>query len=181
MEQQDRYTDLATAAMGYWAERLQTLPRQSQMLNFLQLDADAAETVVRELLAGSERLGLAKDIARDMRATNPGIDETLKPALAAAERINRYVWELGQDALQLSERATVSENGRPEPVFKVRQTIESLETLPESGEAYLLPFIADWLSSFVHLAIANSKGDLEQKFTLEESGRLTGIMQRLGA
>jgi hypothetical protein len=180
-EVHDRYTDFAAVSLVYWADRLEAVSRQSQILNFLRMDPETVETIVRELLAGSERVSLSAEIARDMRATNPGIDETLKPAMASAEKINRYVWRLGQDALKLSERATVSNNGRPAPVFKPREPVDSIDGLPEDGEAYLLPFVADWLSSFVQLAKMNSKTDLKQKFSPEESRRLTGIMQQLGA
>jgi hypothetical protein len=178
----DRYIDLAAAAIEHWADRLQALPRQSQFLKFLRVEPETIETVVRELLAGSERINLRNEIAREMRATNPAIDEFLKPAMASGERINRYVWKLGQDALELSARAKVTNaDGEWEPVFKGREAIESIDSLPEDGEAYYLSFIAEWLQSFVDLARINSRGDLKQKFSLEESDRLNGIMDRLGA
>jgi hypothetical protein len=180
-EQHDRYTDLAAAAMAQWADQLQALLGQSQVLNFLRVDTEAIEIVVRELLAGSERIGLVKNVAREMRETNPAIDETLKPAMASAESINRYVWKLGQDLLDLAQRATVQNEGGKQAVFQSRKPPDGMADLGEDGEAQLEQFVGDWLSSFIELTRMNSLGDMRQRFSAQESSRLNGILQRFGA
>jgi hypothetical protein len=179
-EQRDRYSDLATVAMSHWADKLQTLARQPQILDFFQLEPDTIETMARELLSGSERVGLSSVIAREIRATNPEMDETLKPALVAAERINRYVWKLGEDALPLSDRASVQNKGNAEAVFKFREPIGNLDELPEINRAYLLLFAASWLNSFVHLTQLNANDGSDRRFTTAEAERLAGIMGQIG-
>lgn len=180
----DRYTDLADAAMECWADRLQALPRETRLLNFLKIETETVETLVRELLGGSELLMLSDKIAQEIRAAMPTVDsgakEMLKPAMASAERINRYVWKLGQDALPPNQRATTENNGKTQPVFPDDKRIDRLEGLSEDRDLYYQPFIVDWLASFLSLADKNASGDVKQKFSDAESGRLKGILQQLG-
>lgn len=174
----DRYTDFAATALSQWADQLETIPNQSEKLGFLQVHPETIEIVVRELLAGSDRIGLTKQIAECIDDTIPEIDEKLKPAMAAAERINRYVWKLGQDDLSLSDRAT--DGGGP--VFQPRESTESIESLSkEYGKPYLQPFIVSWLESFIHLAKENARGKSTSVFSSEQNERLREIIQQLGA
>lgn len=179
-ERRDRYSSLATVAMSYWADKLQNLTQQSHMQDFFQLGADTFETVVRELLAGSERINLSNEIAQEIRDANPEIDETLKPALVSAERINRFVWKLGEDALQVSDRATVQNNGSAQAVFKSRQQISNIDELPVIDKTYLSLFAASWLKSFVHLTQLNARKGAEKRFSDAESERLAVIMRKFG-
>lgn len=178
-EVRTRFTDLAGLAVAHWADKLQSLPRQSQVLNFIQVEPETVELVARELLVGSERMNLEDEIARQMRETKPAPDETLTLAMASAEKINQFVWALGEDTLELSDRATRNENGRSQPVFVRSDPIDTIETLPKDDEAYLQPFIADWLISLVHLAKLNAQSGKNQRFSPEQSGRLSDIVQRL--
>ncbi|MBV6486917.1 MAG: hypothetical protein GHHEDOFH_00854 [Pseudorhodoplanes sp.] len=181
--QRDRYAGLANAAMSYWADRLQALPQQARVLNFLRVQPEAMETIVRELLAGSELTSLGDQIAQEMRVAMPAVDsgaaEMLKPAMASAERINQYVWKLGQDALAESERAKTGVNGQKVSVFPKRETIDHLAGLPEYGEVYYQSFIEDWLASFLDLARRNASGGIKQKFSEEERALLKAIIQQL--
>jgi hypothetical protein len=180
----DRYSDLADAAMEHWADRLQALPREARLLDFLKIEAETVETLVRELLAGSEIKRLGDTIAREIRVSMPAVDtgakEMLKPAMAAAERINRYVWKLGQDALPANKRATTENDGRMQPVFPDGKRIDHLEGLSEDRDLYYQSFIVDWLASFIDLADKNASGEVKQKFSDAESARLKGILQQLG-
>jgi hypothetical protein len=178
-EVRTRFTDLAGLAMAHWADKLQSLPRQSQVLNFIQVEPETIEIVTRELLVGSERMSLENEIVRQMRETKPAPDETLTLAMASAEKINQFVWALGEDMLELSDRATRSDSGRTQPVFVDSDPIDTIETLPKEDEAYLQPFIADWLISLVHLATLNARSGKNQRFSPEQSGRLSDIVQRL--
>ena len=176
---QDRLAQLATVALEQWTSKVQRLSQQQPLLDFLGVQAETIEIIARELLAAGERLDLEKEVAEAMKATNPVLDggfATLpKISLAAVERINRFVTKLGEDRLPPAQRAKVGNV----PVFRESPRIDSLSTLPETGDNYCEQYIAEWLTSFLALAESNARGPAKRRFKAEESRALESIITRL--
>jgi hypothetical protein len=181
---QDKYFILAKAAIGHWTERIQQLAQRPKTLEFLKVAPSPVEVIVRELLEGADRIDLCGTIARDMRAIAPAIERSndesmLKPSMAAAERIDRYVWKLNQDALEPQDRVRVE--GTKEIVFKETPPVDEITDLPQNRGAFFQPFIRDWLASFGALTASNAEGDAKRKFPVEDSIALQKIMTSLAA
>jgi len=184
----NRQSDLAYAALEHWADRLQALVQHQRILNFLRIEPGVAEIIVREILAGSERLKLADELTERVRAVTVTIEPAgvamLKPAMAVAEGINRYIFMLGQDATPAAGRAKVRPVGggaQQQPVFQEREQIDSIESLPDQPQPFHQAFIRDWLASFLDLVEKNAARGLKSKFSRDESGRLDKIMTELAA
>jgi hypothetical protein len=174
----DRDSDLANAALEYWGDRLQALVQHTRILNFLRIEPGVAEIIVREILAGSERLKLSDEIAARIRAVTPASEPT---AVAAAEGINHYVFKLGQDLAPVAQRAKVKAGSARLPVFQEREPIDSIDQLPEQQPPFHQDYIRDWLASFLDLVEKNAARGLESKFSREERGVLDKIMTGLAA
>lgn len=179
----DKYFDLAKAAINHWAERIQQLVQRDKTLTFLKVTPGPVETIIRELLEGADRIDLCGTIASDMRAIAPTIERTtesmLKPAMAAAERIDRYVWKLNQDMLKPQERVRIRSIN--EEVFKEAPPVDGIIDLPQSRGAFFQSFIRDWIASFENLVEKNADGDQKRKFSVEDTIALQKIMTVLAA
>lgn len=179
----DKYFDLAKAAIDHWAERIQQLVQRDKALGFLKVRSGPVETIIRELLEGADRIDLCGTIASDMRAIAPTIERTtesmLKPAMAAAERIDRYVWKLNQDTLKPQERVRIKSTN--EEVFKETPSVDGIIDLPQTRGAFFQSFIRDWIAAFEHLVEKNADGDQKRKFSVEETIALQKIMTALAA
>ena len=118
-----------------------------------------------------------------MRAIAPTIERTtesmLKPAMAAAERIDRYVWKLNQDTLKPQERVRIKSTN--EEVFKETPSVDGIIDLPQTRGAFFQSFIRDWIAAFEHLVEKNADGDQKRKFSVEETIALQKIMTALAA
>ena len=125
--------------MRHWAERIQSLAQQTKTLEFLKAKAEPIEIIIKELLAGAERIGLRESIAEEIRAVTPAIEQAatsmLKPAMAAAERIDGFVWKLNQDHAKAQDKARI--RSTHEEVFKKRPPITGSIDLPENKSAFL--------------------------------------------
>jgi hypothetical protein len=184
-QQGNDYVSLATASVEHWAARLRTLPQNERVLGFLGVDQRTVETIVRELLAGEERLKLRERIAGRIEVVTPfiepGATEMIKPALVSAENLNRYVWMLGQDELAATQRAeSPRDDDRMVPVFQKTDPIDKLERLPGNAYGYQRDFVADWVFSFVALAKRNADDGIQRRFSREESAALGAILAGLG-
>jgi hypothetical protein len=183
-EQKSDYVSLATASVEHWAARLRALPQDERVLDFLRVNRSTVDTIVRELLAGGERLKLRQRIARGIEDVTPliqpGATEMVKPALVSAESLNRYVWMLGQDDLESSQRAKSPRPGKqPIAVFQKSAPIDKLERLPSEEQSYQHGFVADWVFSFLALAKRNADDGIQRRFNDEESAALGAILGRL--
>lgn len=178
------YVSLATASVEHWAARLRALPQDERVLDFLRVNRSTVATIVRELLAGGERLKLRERIARGIEDVTPmiepGATEMVKPALVSAERLNRYVWMLGQDDLEAAQRAKSPRGNQLVAAFQKSAPIDKLERLPSKEQSYQRDFVADWVFSFVALAKRNADDGIQRRFTGEESAALGAILARLG-
>jgi len=179
----DKYSVLARAAIDYWAERIQQLVQKDKRLGFLKVKPGPIETIIRELLEGAERIGLCESIASEMRAIAPSIERPtqsmLKPAMTAAERIDRYVWKLNQDMLKPQDRVRIRSVN--EEVFKEPPPVDGILDLPPKRGAFFQSFIRDWIASFESLVEKNADGDQKRKFSVEDSVALQKIMTALAA
>lgn len=177
----DKYMELAEAAMAHWTERLQQLVQQDKLLSFLKVKAEPIELIVRELLAGAENTNLTLALAEEMRGVAPPIGiaaaSMLSEAMAATERIDRYVWKLNQDMTGAENRVRVANGSRV--AFSERPPVAGLVDLPPRATAFFQPFITDWLATFMALVNDNTKGDLPGKFTPQEAAALQKIMTAL--
>jgi hypothetical protein len=178
------YVSLASASVEHWAARLRALPQNERVLDFLRVKQSTVETVVRELLAGGERLKLRERIAQGIEVVTPMIEpgqtEMVKPALVSAESLNRYVWMLGQDDLETSQRAKSPRGNQMVAAFQKAAPIDKLEGLPNKEQGYQRDFVADWVFSFVALAKRNADDGIQRRFSGEESSALGAILGRLG-
>ncbi|MGH6815027.1 MAG: virulence factor SrfC family protein [Hyphomicrobiaceae bacterium] len=192
VQRADRSTRLAERALEHWADRLRDLLQHQERIDDLGIEAGALATVTRELLDGSRRLKLAEALAEDIRGVTQTFEAhpsgMLKPALAAAEAINGFVYKLGEDRLALARRIKAPNgNGGERPVFAERPRIDVLTHLPERGPVYFETFIDDWLASFLGLvdknvAAGTGSFDRAQNARLGEIRRdLQGSGGRIGA
>jgi len=177
----DKYLDLARAAIDHWAERIHAVVQKDKRLGFLRVKAGPLEIIIRELLEGADTIGLCDTIAREMRAIAPAIERTnesmLKPAMAAAELIDRYVWKLNQDMLKPSERVRIKSTN--EEAFKEVPPVEGIIDLPQRREAFFQSFLRDWIASFEALVERNAAGRQKRKFSDEDTIALQKIMTAL--
>jgi hypothetical protein len=177
----DKYLNLARAAIDHWAERIQQLVQQEKTLGFLKVSSGPVEIIIRELLAGADRVGLCDTIAAEMRAIAPTIERSsesmLKPAMAAAERIDRFVWKLNQDAMRSQDRVRI--RSTDEEVFKEQPKIDGILDLPQNRGAFFQPFIRDWIASFESLVDKNAEGDVKRKFSVQDTIELQRVMTAL--
>lgn len=179
----DKYMDLAVAAVTYWTERILQLVQQDKMLTFLKTRAEPIELIVRELLAGAERINLTALIADEMRRVAPALEKApltmLSEAMAASERINRYVWKLNQDMTSLDKRVRVDDGTRA--AFKEQEPVNGIVQLPVQETAFYEPFIADWLATMMALVEHNAEGGQQAKFSAQEAAALQAIMTALSS
>ncbi len=181
----DRSAHLAILAFEHWANRLRELIQEERKVEALGLDAPALKTITHELLAASERLRLVDRLAQDIRgliqAVETGPAAMLKPAMAAAELINRFVCRLGQDDLATADRAQIqlSKDWRV-PVFEARPRLDAMTDLPKGDPVIDRPEIRDWLASFRHVVATNAHGGTSQR-NREQNQKLGEIRVRLQA
>ncbi len=177
----DKYMDLAEAAIALWTERLQQLSQQDKLMGFLKTKAEPIELIVRELLSGAEKANLTLAIADEMRKVAPPIGTAsmsmLSEAMAATERIDRYIWKLNQDMTSAEKRVRVASGTRM--AFGERSPVVGIVELPVRPTAFYQVFISDWLATFMALVNDNTKGGTPGKFSPQEAATLQKIMTAL--
>ena len=170
--------NLALLAMERWTERVHEVAKRKPLHDFLGVDAEAVETISRELTSGSERIELQRLVTEAMMETSPviGADTLFKLAVAAAETINSFVAALGQERLPPGERIRIDNK----PVFHLSERPEKLQTLNSiSTEEFSKRLIAEWSGAFISMTDSNARGRTVRRFTAEQSVALEAMAQRL--
>jgi hypothetical protein len=96
--------------------------------------------------------------------------------LLARMAVNEFIDTLGIDALPLDQRLASPVGGRK--IFEPPAAIPSgaVPQLPPDEIAYTWAYVADWLTAFTRLAIANAGHSAGREITPEQNKRLGEIL-----
>ncbi len=173
---------LAAAAIDYWVQVMRTLVEDPRFRTFLGVAEAEAGNLVSELVAGSTRLDLARSITEPLRAAvdhaTPTHSAIARAALLAADRINRFVTELGFDAVPPAERP--KRGDRRTPIFSAAAD-GGIAGLTETRTPVAKTFYADWLLAYRALVEANAERVDGSGIDVAENERLKSILDGLAA
>jgi hypothetical protein len=175
----------ARALVSDWQARLRALPRSAEVLRFLQLPEEALETLVEEVVVGSNRLKVETRLAERLREVEDRSGATRarladQQALVARGVVADYVDSLGLAELPEAQRP-MSTRIAGRKLFTAPPAINGLPNLGERPLNYPAIRICDWLDAFVLAAVNNVGCDSGREISLEHSRRLEAILQGIEA
>ncbi|MGY6216116.1 putative virulence factor [Methylolobus aquaticus] len=185
VEQGGRAERFAKAAVSVWIRQLRGLPDAVELMNYLELPAEAARIVTDELVTGLDRHQLEQKLVaalkplEDMRGTTRiGIVD--QQVMVVRQLLGEFVDRLGTAELPVGQRPESPLGGRR--VFEPPAPIPSgsLPELPDEELSYSGAYIMDWLEAFTSLAIGNAGHRAGREITPEQNVRLGEILATMG-
>ncbi len=174
----------ARALLSDWQARLRGLPRNADVVRFLQMPEKELEDLVKEVISGAGRLKVESRLVELLREAEDRSGTTRarladQQALVARAAIAEYVDTLGLGDQPLEKRPKSSRipNHRlfePPPEAKPF-------TLSERPLNYPAIRICDWMDAFAVAAIENIGQDEGREISLEQSRRLDDILKGVEA
>ncbi|HTO79292.1 MAG TPA: virulence factor SrfC family protein, partial [Methylocystis sp.] len=179
---EDRFAD---AIMSHWLDRARAVAETPAMCRYFMIPEPLAQDFISELSVGAKRRDLRGAILqriRDGRGVRRRLGESIgKPALLAAETLDRYVAWLGFDPGKDGERPTVAEAKNRRKIFPAAALITGMPELAERSERYDLAYCEDWFAAFRRLVEENSMDQGGQLVDLEQNKRLGELIKSLEA
>ena len=178
----DKADAFANAAIGHWVETIRLLATDGSVCGHFRFTEQAMTTLVDELIAGTMRRDLRKQIAAHIRTVlSPSArvkDSVIKPALLAGNAIGAFVFWLGYDQVPYEERPLQRGNG----AIRIFQSPPSTEepVLHEQPSNFDHRFYSDWINAYFDFVKLNSESVAGQQINLEQNDRLGSILVMLG-
>jgi hypothetical protein len=173
-----RETYMATTALQVWSDSLMELRGTAPSL--FGISEHAAATVIAELQKAINRLQLKDVISQRLGDVSYGLQITEQAPAAAilcAEEINRFVAQLGYDALAPAERPTLEMTDTPDlPVFAERPFHDDVNTLPDEMENTSERVWLDWVHAFADLGERNVRAADGTEIDTVQNTRLGDIL-----
>lgn len=181
----DREGRFADAIMSHWLERARSLAETPAMCRYFMIPEALAQDFVNELSVGAKRLDLRGEILqriRESRNVRRRLGESIaKPALLAAETLNRYVAWLGFEPGKGGERPEAGQGDARRKIFPPAQLVTGMPHLGETPERHDLPYFEDWFAAFRRLVEENSMDQGGQLVDIEQNKRLGELIGKLEA
>lgn len=173
----------ARAVLTHWAEALSDLTIDPRRLARLGIEERAMVSLTRELIEGSHRLAVERDIADSVRGMTQATQriEQIMPRIAAAAAtvLNRFVDQLGFDRRPPEERPATRRNGTRQPIFQPPPPVADLPELPEDGLRFDLAGLVDWLAGYARLVDENAQSLDGRTIDVEANDRLGKLLARI--
>ena len=182
----DRETRYAEAIVTSWLQRLRTLPETPALCRHFFLAQSNAEQVVNELAAGAKRRDLRTELRnrlRDARTIRrPMRDSIARPALIAAECVNKFVTWLGFDSdVVAHDRPRVGIGSESRDIFAPTPVITGMPSLGTRPERHDLRFAEDWFGAYRAMVDSNAMEHSGQLVDLEQNRRLGEVIALVDA
>ena len=173
----------ADAVLERWIEGLRLLADTPRMYDYFRMTDDTISGLVSELIAGARRLELRDAIAvraRSITSFRQKVDVAMaKPALVAANIINRYIDWMGFDALPLDARPMAGQGDQRRAIFAPRAQANGQITLPAEPVAYDRMQYVDWMAGFVKLVEDNAMSQGGQMVDVAQNTRIGELVEAL--
>jgi hypothetical protein len=177
----------ASEVLRAWTTALRTLQENDQRTAYFHFNPGGIETLVNELVAGAERMGLADEVAQKVSHWETFTQEPHQAApgagLIAGNIVNDYITYLGFDRQDPDARPSSDpddpNNDRPifPPHGAAEAEVERIE-LAEVPEPYNEDYCADWLIALQQLTRENVSGGVDAD--TPQNRRLGEILANLG-
>jgi hypothetical protein len=173
----------ADAVLEKWMSEIYRLADTPKQFGYFQLSESTMSGLAAELIEGAQRLGLRDRIAGQVRDVVSfrlkGDAAMARPALVAAESINRYINYLGFDALPLQERPMAGQGEARRPVFQPRRQVDDIPPLPARPQPFDRLQSVDWMAALVRLVEDNAMNQDGRTIDVAENARLGQLLETL--
>ncbi len=175
----------AREAVAEWMRDLHDLGGNKSLCDYYRLPEPAMAELVKELIAGAQRLKLEDRIvtlAREVTGFRMKFEQIVAlPARLTANLLNRYVDFLGYDALAPERRPMLTLESGPRPVFPPRTVPRGGPQLGEQPSSYDQDYYTDWIRGFLDLVERNARFRDGAEVDLAANRRLGELLARLRA
>ncbi|KAA5603909.1 hypothetical protein F1188_18410 [Roseospira marina] len=178
----DSASAFVDAVLQAWAAQIRDFAQDAQACQYFLFNPTAFDTLVNELLIGSERLAIADSAAetlRDWMRLSIDSHQTAPGAgIIAANAVNGYLRSLGFDGREEARRPRVAEGDGERPIFPKRPDSGPLR-LGEDPLPYDMNYCLDWIEAIRVLTEENASGGTDANTPSNRT--LGGILAALGA
>lgn len=173
----------AQEAVAEWMQDLQDIGGNKALCDYYRLPETLMTELVKELIAGAQRLKLEQKIetmAREATGFRMKFEQIVAlPARLTANLLNSYVDFLGYDALALPQRPMLPLEGGPRPVFPPRSAPRGGPQLSEQPSTYDQDYYTDWIRAFLDLVERNARCRDGVEVDLAANRRLGELLAQL--
>jgi hypothetical protein len=174
----------ANTAIDIWIEHLGHLRADTDRLAAFSLTPEAAANLMRELVHGFRRIGIAEDMKSMLKAIDYGltVDKQAPPAaIVCAETINRFVYALGAEKMPEKDRPTIEmADGTTRMVFAPQEASDTADDLPQEQRAAAELYWTDWVYTLEALCVGNARDGDAGEINVEQNmaiGRVVGGLE----
>ena len=157
------------------------MSRQPELMRYLAMDGDTAETLNEELAAAALRMGLPEQMAQACSRAEAVAAKRLaqfvdEQVLIAGRVVSDFIMYLGALDRQRPQNRLMPER----TVFALEASVKGIPELQEGRESMQrIAFMTDWLT-MLHLAVVENAGFQEgAEITLEQNAQLGGILRQV--
>jgi hypothetical protein len=178
----ERELRLANAAISRWMVQLRRVPENDAFLEMTGLDAEAAKTIVNELMSLAQRSALNKRIAEDLRtllAFDKIEQSSDKVAVIAATLINDLVGDFGLSRQPSSEHPVVVTHDGEREAFAAPPVVFDASGLTETPRNFAETYAVDWQHGFYKVLEDNAKDVAGITIDLEQNAKLKDVLDVL--
>lgn len=182
VQQSDRETRLARAAIDYWILRSRGIVDDAQQLERLGLTNAVAQDIVDELIALGNRTRLETNIAADLRlflSFDQLQQASVKSALIATTHINRLTGDLGFGKLTDAQRPVVDDGVSKRIAFAGRSIAFDTSGIGREPKKFAETYATDWFNGFDRIVEDNARNEQGITVDLAQNQNLKVILDGL--
>ncbi len=172
---------LAKAALAHWVGQIRSLANNARVCEHFRVNESSMTNLVDELIAGSSRLDMRRRVADEIRpeiTPHARLKEMMvKPAMLAANAIGAYVFRLGYDQIEPSQRP--SRRGSADVRIFAPMPAMDFPRLEDRPSSFDERFYSDWFSAYLDFVAKNAESVAGRAINVEQNDRIGAVLKTL--